>query len=114
MLPFLVRVHAQRLPAACTTPARIARPPINFHSPSHPRRSQRPLAARDGLPAFAQTFFDDSAMTTMLARVLGFSVMPITMYSGEHCTYATYRSGNGCRFQFDEPVSKTKFQVRGA
>jgi hypothetical protein len=83
------------------------------HPTPNPHCSPLPLTERDGLPAFAQTFFDDSAMSTMLARLFGFSVMPITMYSGEQCTYATYRSGNGCRFQFDEPISKTKLQVRG-
>jgi hypothetical protein len=57
-------------------------------------------AAKDGRPAFAQTFFDDTAMSTFLADVFNISVLPISVYPGDTCTLAGYsesplRGGRG-------------------
>lgn len=64
----------------------------------------------DGRPYFAQTFFDQSAMTTAISRFFNWSVMPLSVFTPSTCSYESYGS-SGCMLQFDEPVSNTKLQL---
>ena len=68
----------------------------------------------DALPNFPQTFFDDSAMSTTMARWFGLPRIPIYIPMPETCTYQTYAAGLGCKFNFDEPISASRVQVRAS
>ena len=65
----------------------------------------------DGRPNFAQTFFDDSAMTTVFSRWFGVPRTPISLPLPDSCTYDGYAAGLGCRLQFSEPISNTRVQI---
>ena len=69
--------------------------------------------AYDGKPNFAQTFFDDSAMSTVWSRWFGLPRIPPYVATPSTCTYATYAAGLGCKLQFSEPISATAVQVGG-
>jgi len=91
---------------------------LNFIEPLNSRRSvpsscmQRSESDSDnGKPAFAQTFWDTSAMSTVIADYFNFTRLPLFLNMPSTCTYETYMGGVGCKFMFNEPVSYTNIQV---
>lgn len=64
----------------------------------------------DGRPQFAQTFFDQSAFTTTIARMFNWTALPLSVLMPSTCTMESYASG-GCALLLDEPVSGTKLQL---
>lgn len=91
---------------------------LNFIEPLNTRRSlpeqcmQRSLSDADnGKPAFAQSFWDTSAMSTVIADYFNYTRLPLFLNMPSTCTYETYMGGVGCKFIFNEPVSYTNIQV---
>lgn len=80
------------MPAAAWLPAAWKMHASKRLTPYPPPRSTPSScpAARDGKPAFAQTFFDDTAMSTFLADIFNITVLPISVYAGDTCTLAGY------------------------
>ena len=111
MTSLLLRVYrchdkTRRAPH-CTPP-----PPRNHAHIRSPAAHRLPTSPGfDGKPNFAQTFFDDSAATTVFARWFGLPRTPISLPLPDTCTYDRFAAGLGCTLQFTEPISTTRVQI---
>lgn len=68
----------------------------------------------DGKPVFAQTFFDDSAISTVFAQLLNMPSLKIPQFwiAPSSCTYDRYVNGDGgCAVTIREPMTGANFNL---